>query len=88
VEDLFHLQKIGLAKLLEIRTGGEMPSFAAEHEDPDPLVFGDLVHHPSYRGPHGDIDGVQLLRTTQGDYRDATPHVQGDGNPFRRSLQL
>ena len=73
---IFDPSEILLPKLLEIRTGGEVLSFAAKHEDPNTFIFGYMVHQLGYGLPHLGVYGIHLLWASQGDQGNSSSDVQ------------
>jgi hypothetical protein len=73
---IFDLSEIRLAELLEIRTGGEVLSFATKYENPNAFVFGYTMHQPSYGLPHLGVYGIHLLRASQRDQDNSSSDVQ------------
>jgi hypothetical protein len=73
---IFDPSEIRLAEFLEIRTGGEVLSFAAKHEDPNTFIFGYTVHQLGYGLPHLGVYGIHLLWASQGDQGNSSSDVQ------------
>jgi hypothetical protein len=76
MEYILDPSEIRLAELLEIRTGREVLSFAANHEAPNAFVFGYMVHQPGYGLPHLGVNGIHLLRASQRDYGSSSGDVE------------